>query len=46
MLRELREDVTAFVRQHGESNGPKPKRVEIKDQKHFWCSCGLDKVVN
>ncbi len=46
LRKRLREDVTAFVRQHGESNCLQPKRVEIKDQKHLWGSCGLDKVVN
>jgi predicted metal-dependent hydrolase len=46
LRKRLREDVTAFVRQHGAPNGLKPKRVEIKDQKHLWGSCGLDRVVN
>lgn len=46
LRKRLREDVTAFVRQHGEPNGLKPKRVEIKDQKHLWGSCGLDRVVS
>lgn len=46
LRKRLREDVTAFVRQHGEPNGLKPRRVEIKDQKHLWGSCGQDRVVN
>jgi predicted metal-dependent hydrolase len=46
LRKRLREDVTAFVRQHGEPNGLKPKRVEIKDQKHLWGSCGTDCVVS
>jgi predicted metal-dependent hydrolase len=46
LRKRLREDVMAFVRQHGEPNGLKPKRVEIKDQKHLWGSCGADRVVS
>ncbi|MGO4527268.1 M48 family metallopeptidase [Microvirga sp. 2MCAF35] len=46
LRKRLRGDVNAFVRQHGESNGLKPRRVEIKDQKHLWGSCGQDRVVN
>jgi predicted metal-dependent hydrolase len=46
LRKRLREDVAAFVRQHGEPNGLKPKRIEIKDQKHLWGSCGRDRVVN
>jgi predicted metal-dependent hydrolase len=46
LRKRLREDVAAFVRQHGEPNGLKPKRIEIKDQKHLWGSCGTDRVVN
>jgi predicted metal-dependent hydrolase len=46
LRKRLREDVRGFVRLHGEPNGLKPRRVEIKDQKHLWGSCGVDKVVN
>jgi predicted metal-dependent hydrolase len=46
LRKRLREDVNAFVRMHGEANGLKPRRVEIKDQKHLWGSCGQDRVVN
>lgn len=46
LRKRLREDVTAFVRQHGEPNGLRPTRVEIKNQKHLWGSCGRDRVVN
>ncbi|WP_243369199.1 M48 family metallopeptidase [Microvirga solisilvae] len=46
LRKRLREDVNAFIRQHGEPNGLKPRRVEIKDQKHLWGSCGQDRVVN
>lgn len=46
LRKRLREDVNTFVRQHGEPNGLKPRRVEIKDQKHLWGSCGQDRVVN
>jgi predicted metal-dependent hydrolase len=46
LRKRLREDVNSLVRQHGEPNGLKPRRVEIKDQKHLWGSCGQDRVVN
>jgi predicted metal-dependent hydrolase len=46
LRKRLRDDVTTFVHRHGEPNGLKPKRVEIKDQKHLWGSCGQDRVVN
>jgi predicted metal-dependent hydrolase len=46
LRKRLREDVSSFVRQHGEPNGLKPRRVEIKDQKHLWGSCGQDRIVN
>jgi predicted metal-dependent hydrolase len=38
--KRLREDVAAFVRQHGEPNGLKPTWVEIKNQKHLWETVG------
>ncbi|MEP9400151.1 SprT family zinc-dependent metalloprotease [Mesorhizobium sp. KR2-14] len=44
--KRLREDVSAFVRQHGEPNGLKPRSIHIKDQKHMWGSCGDDRSVN
>lgn len=46
LRKRLREDVAEMVRRHGEPNGLKPKRVEVKDQKHIWGSCGQDRVVN
>jgi predicted metal-dependent hydrolase len=46
LRKRLREDVAASVRQHGEPNGLKPRRIEIKDQKHLWGSCGIDRVVS
>jgi hypothetical protein len=46
LRKRLRKGVTTFVHRHGEPNGLKPKRVEIKDQKHLWGSCGRDRVVN
>lgn len=42
----LREDVTEMVRRHGERNDLRPKRVQVKDQKNIWGSCGQDRVVN
>lgn len=46
LRKRLREDVAAFVRQHGEPNGLKPRSIHIKDQKHMWGSCGTDRSVN
>src|SRR3954451_24372983 len=46
LRKRLREDVRVFVRQHGEPNGLKPKEVRIKDQKHVWGSCGIDRTIN
>lgn len=44
--RQVRRDVTAFVRKHGTEKGLKPRGIQIKDQKHFWGSCGADRIVN
>lgn len=38
--------MTAFVRQHGEAHGLRPRAIRIKDQKHLWGSCGADRIVN
>ncbi|SMH55152.1 M48 metallopeptidase family protein [Azospirillum agricola] len=38
--------VADLVRRHGEPNGLKPKDARVKDQKHVWGSCGIDRVVN
>lgn len=46
LRKRLREDVAAFVRQHGEPNRLKPRSIHIKDQKHMWGSCGADRSVN
>lgn len=46
LRKRLRQDVADLVRRHGEPNGLKPRGVHIKDQKHLWGSCGLDRVVN
>jgi predicted metal-dependent hydrolase len=46
LRRRLREDVVEIVRKFGEPNGLKPKRIEVKDQKHLWGSCGQDRVVH
>jgi predicted metal-dependent hydrolase len=46
LKKKLREDVAAFVRQHGEPNNLKPNSFRIKDQKHIWGSCGQDHVIN
>jgi predicted metal-dependent hydrolase len=44
--KRLRQDVADLVRRHGEPNGLEPRDIQIKDQKHIWGSCGLDRVVN
>ncbi|CAO3448887.1 M48 family metallopeptidase [Azospirillum largimobile] len=46
LRKRLRQDVVDLVRRHGEPNGLKPKDVRVKDQKHVWGSCGIDRVVN
>lgn len=46
LRKRVREDVAAFARQHGAPNGLKPRAIQIKDQKHFWGSCGADRIVN
>jgi predicted metal-dependent hydrolase len=46
LRKRLRDDVAAFVRQHGRANGLEPRRVQIKDQKHLWGSCGVDRSIN
>ncbi|KJS40007.1 MAG: metal-dependent hydrolase [Rhodospirillaceae bacterium BRH_c57] len=46
LRKRLREDVAEMIRRHGEPNGLKPRRIEVKDQKHIWGSCGQDRVVN
>ncbi|WP_404383211.1 M48 family metallopeptidase [Caenispirillum salinarum] len=46
LRKRLRQDVVEMVRRHGEPNDLKPKRIEVKDQKHIWGSCGRDRVVN
>ncbi|MGR0189069.1 M48 family metallopeptidase [Azospirillum aestuarii] len=46
LRKRLRQDVADLVRRHGEPNGLKPRDVRVKDQKHVWGSCGIDRVVN
>ncbi|CAO3413384.1 YgjP family zinc-dependent metalloprotease [Azospirillum argentinense] len=46
LRKRLRQDVADLVRRHGEPNGLKPKDVRVKDQKHVWGSCGIDRTVN
>jgi predicted metal-dependent hydrolase len=46
LRKRLREDVAEIVRRHDEPHGLRPKRVQVKDQKHLWGSCGQDRVVN
>jgi len=44
--KRLRLDVQDMVRRNGSPNGLRPRRIEVKDQKHLWGSCGRDKVLN
>jgi len=46
LRKRLRQDVADLVRRYGEPNGLKPRDVRVKDQKHVWGSCGIDRVVN
>lgn len=46
LRKRLRQDVADLVRRHGEPNGLRPRDVGIKDQKHVWGSCGIDRIVN
>lgn len=46
LRKRLRQDVADLVRRHGEPNGLTPRDVRVKDQKHVWGSCGIDRVVN
>lgn len=46
LRKRLREDAAEFVARHGVTNGLKPKRLQIKEQKHLWGSCGQDRVIN
>lgn len=44
----LRNDVKEFIQHYGGGDrcGLKPKRFQIKSQKHLWASCGKDNVLN
>lgn len=46
LRRRVRDDAKAFVLRHGESNGLKPQGVVIKDQKHMWGACGMDRQIH
>lgn len=46
MKARLRRDLTVMARPLEALHGLKPKAIRIKDQKHFWGSCGRDKIVN
>jgi len=45
LRRGVRDDAKAFVLRHGESNGLKPRGIQIKDQKHMWGACGQDRQI-
>jgi len=38
--------VEEIIRRLGHPNDLKPRRHEIKDQKHLWGSCGHDRSIN
>ncbi|OEU61716.1 MAG: hypothetical protein BA870_01355 [Desulfuromonadales bacterium C00003094] len=46
LIDRMQRDVEAFVNQHGTTLDVKPKRVQIKGQKHLWGSCGRDHIIN
>ncbi|WP_105440072.1 M48 family metallopeptidase [Neorhizobium sp. T25_13] len=46
LKRRVRDDARDFVRRLGARHGLKPRGVQIKDQKHMWGSCGLDRQIN
>lgn len=46
LRRRLRQDVADLVLRHGEPNGLKPRDVRLKDQKHVWASCGINRIVS
>jgi predicted metal-dependent hydrolase len=46
LKRRVRDDISDFVRIHGERHGLKPRGIQIKDQKHMWGSCGQDRQIN
>lgn len=45
LRRRVRDDAKALVLRHGESNGLKPRGIQIKDQKHMWGACGQDRQI-
>jgi predicted metal-dependent hydrolase len=46
LRRTMENDALAFVRRYSRKLGQEPKAVRIKDQKHLWGSCGIDRIIN
>lgn len=46
LRRRVRDDAKAFVLRHGERSGLRPLGIQIKDQKHMWGACGLDRQIH
>lgn len=46
LRRMMENDALAFVRRYARKLGLEPKAVRVKDQKHLWGSCGIDRVIN
>jgi hypothetical protein len=46
-LRErLHRDVDELIERYGAKLGVRPRRVQIKEQKRLWGSCGRDRIIN
>ena len=46
LRRRVEGDASMFIRRHTPKLGQSPKGLRIKDQKHLWGSCGLDRIIN
>lgn len=46
LRRRMENDALAFVRRYSRKLGQEPKAVRVKDQKHLWGSCGIDRIIN
>jgi len=42
----MQRDVDAYISHYTVTLGVRPRRVQIKDQKHLWGSCGRDHIIN
>lgn len=46
LKRRIRDEAKTTVKKYGLPNGLKPRGIQIKDQKHMWGSCGIDRQIN